>query len=99
MSYVAPVSAVLLMMWTANAATSAGPTTRPIGSVARNSFRRSSSRRSDPKTLRAAPPGRTAHEQQRAPGPHRAGGVAGDVERQHDMAADRVTYLVCGHLE
>src|SRR5512143_2264932 len=32
------------MMWTASAATSAGPTTRPIGSVARSSFRRSSSR-------------------------------------------------------
>jgi len=36
--------AVLLMMWAASAATSAGPTTRPIGSVARSSLRRSSSR-------------------------------------------------------
>src|ERR1700681_351090 len=44
MSYVAPVSAVLLMMWTARAATSAGPTTRPVGNVARSSLRRSSSR-------------------------------------------------------
>ena len=43
MSYVAPVSAVLLMIWTASAATSVGPTTRPIGSVARSSFLRSSS--------------------------------------------------------
>ena len=34
MSYVAPVSAVLIMRCTASAATSAGPTTRPIGSVA-----------------------------------------------------------------
>ena len=31
MSYVAPVRAVLVMRWTASAATSAGPTTRPIG--------------------------------------------------------------------
>src|SRR3954452_21646618 len=43
MSYVAPVSAVLAMMWTASPATSAGPTTRPIGSVARSSARRASS--------------------------------------------------------
>src|SRR4051794_31571504 len=43
MSYVAPVSAVLVMMWTASAATSAGPTTRPIGSVVRSSSRRASS--------------------------------------------------------
>ena len=32
MSYVAPVSAVLVMMCTASVATSAGPTTRLIGS-------------------------------------------------------------------
>ena len=31
------------MMWTASAATSAGPTTRPMGSVARSSSRRASS--------------------------------------------------------
>src|SRR5205823_6200498 len=43
MSYVAPVRAVLVMMWTARAATSAGPTTRPIGSVPRSSSRRASS--------------------------------------------------------
>src|SRR5271166_312453 len=43
MSYVAPVTAVLLMMWTANAAMSAGPTTRRMGSVARSSSRRLSS--------------------------------------------------------
>ena len=43
MSYVAPVSAVLVMRCTASAATSAGPTTRPIGSVARSSSRRASS--------------------------------------------------------
>ncbi len=40
MSNVAPVSAVLVIRWTASAATSAGPTTRPIGSVARSSSRR-----------------------------------------------------------
>ena len=40
MSYVPPVSAVLLMMWTASAATSPGPTTRRMGSVARSSSRR-----------------------------------------------------------
>src|SRR5437660_404410 len=40
MSYVAPVIAVLDMMCTARAATSAGPTTRPMGSVARSSSRR-----------------------------------------------------------
>ena len=38
MSYVAPVTAVLIMRWTASAATSAGPTTRPMGSVARSSI-------------------------------------------------------------
>ena len=38
MSKVAPVSAVLVMRWTASAATSSGPTTRPIGSVARSSL-------------------------------------------------------------
>ena len=43
MSYVAPVRAVLVMRWTASAATSAGPTTRRIGSVARSSSRRASS--------------------------------------------------------
>ena len=43
MSYVAPVRAVLVMRCTASAATSAGPTTRPIGRVARSSARRSSS--------------------------------------------------------
>jgi hypothetical protein len=43
MSYVAPVSAVLIMMCTASAATSAGPTTRRIGSVARSVLRRCSS--------------------------------------------------------
>ena len=42
-SYVAPVSAVLVIRWTASAATSAGPTTRPIGSVARSCSRRASS--------------------------------------------------------
>src|SRR3954465_389924 len=42
MSYVAPVSAMLAMMWTASAATSAGPTTRPIARVARSSSRRAS---------------------------------------------------------
>ena len=36
MSKVAPVSAVLIMMWTASEATSAGVTTRPIGNVARS---------------------------------------------------------------
>src|SRR3954447_20883560 len=43
MSNVAPVSAVFVMTWTASAATSAGPTTRPTGSVARSSARRASS--------------------------------------------------------
>ncbi len=43
MSYVAPVSAVLIMMCTASAATSAGVTTRPIGSFDRSSARRASS--------------------------------------------------------
>ena len=47
MSYVPPVSAVLLMMWTASAATSPGPTTRRMGSVARSSSRRLS--RSSPR--------------------------------------------------
>src|SRR6478609_1001379 len=42
-SYVAPVSAVLTIRWTASAATSPGPTTRPIGSVARSWSRRCSS--------------------------------------------------------
>src|SRR4051812_35924892 len=42
MSYVAPVSAVLAMMWTASAAMSAGPTARPIARVARSSSRRAS---------------------------------------------------------
>ena len=37
MSYVAPVTAVLAIRWTARAATSAGPTTRPIGRFLRSS--------------------------------------------------------------
>jgi hypothetical protein len=40
MSYVAPVSAVLVMMYTASEATSAGSTTRRMGSVARSWARR-----------------------------------------------------------
>ena len=43
MSYVAPVSAVLVMRCTARAATSSGVTTRPIGRVSRSCWRRSSS--------------------------------------------------------
>lgn len=43
MSFVAPVRAVLAMMCTASLVTSAGPTTRPIGSVSRSCLRRSSS--------------------------------------------------------
>ena len=43
MSYVPPVSAVLLIRCTASAATSSGPTTRPIGSRSRSSSRRASS--------------------------------------------------------
>ena len=43
MSKVAPVSAVLVMRWTASAAMSAGPTTRRIGRVARSCSRRASS--------------------------------------------------------
>src|SRR5580704_17012076 len=43
MSNVAPVRAVLVMMCTASAATSAGPTTRPMGSVMRSWLRRFSS--------------------------------------------------------
>ena len=39
-SYVAPVTAVFVIRWTAIAATSTGPTTRPIGRVARSSARR-----------------------------------------------------------
>src|SRR5271157_721801 len=41
---VAPVIAVFVMRWTASAAMSAGPTTRPIGSVVRSCSRRSSIR-------------------------------------------------------
>ncbi|CAM5742572.1 hypothetical protein SHIRM173S_05556 [Streptomyces hirsutus] len=40
---VAPVSAVLVMMCTASAATSSGTTTRPMGSAARSPSRRASS--------------------------------------------------------
>src|SRR5262249_28849581 len=47
LSYVAPVRSVLLIVGTARAATSAGPTTRRIGSVARSSSRRLS--RSSPR--------------------------------------------------
>src|SRR5262249_47933203 len=43
MSYVAPVKAVLIIKWTASAATSDDWTTRPIGSVDRSSSRRASS--------------------------------------------------------
>jgi hypothetical protein len=43
MSIVAPVTAVLVIRWTARTATSAGPTTRPIGRVVRSCSRRASS--------------------------------------------------------
>ena len=43
MSKAAPVTAVLVIRWTASAAMSAGPTTRPIGSVVRSCSRRASS--------------------------------------------------------
>src|SRR4029077_1683723 len=43
MSYVAPVTAVFVMRWTASAAMSAGPTTRRIGSLVRSCSRRASS--------------------------------------------------------
>ena len=42
-SKVAPVTAVFVMRWTASRAMSAGPTTRPIGSVVRSCSRRASS--------------------------------------------------------
>ena len=134
MSYVAPVSAVLVMMWTASAATSAGPTTRPIGSVARSSFaallesvseqrcrqrgvdeaggdevdanrreleregrrerrQRGGGGRGDPEAVTDAPAAGAAHEQQRAPRPHLAGGVARDLERQHHVLAERLAHL------
>src|SRR6266700_4028405 len=49
MSYVAPVSAVLIIRCTASLATSSGPTTRPMGSVARSCSRRAS--RSSPSSV------------------------------------------------
>jgi len=42
MSTVAPVIAVLVVRWMAGAAMSAGPATRPVGSVVRSCSRRSS---------------------------------------------------------
>src|SRR5258706_452594 len=46
-----------------------------------------------------APAAGAAHEQQRAPRPHLADGVARDLERQHHVLADRLAHLGCLHLE
>src|SRR5829696_4646956 len=89
MSYVAPVSAVLVMRCTASAATSPGPTTRPIGSVARSWSRRSSSRSPSSEPDAGAPTPGAAHEQQGACGPDLARGVAGDLQRKREVLVER----------
>ena len=73
MSYVAPVSAVLIMMCTASAATSSGPTTRPMGSVDLSSSRRLS---------RSSPSSRADNGVSTKPGAMRLMPNGGEVERE-----------------
>ncbi len=40
-----------------------------------------------------------AHEQQRAAGPHLGRGVARDLEREHDVVAERLAHLIGVDLE
>ena len=97
MSYVAPVRAVLVMRWTASAATSAGPTTRPMGSVARSSSRRASSPspRSDadsgvstkPAAMRLTRTGASSSARAAVNGRQRGGGRGGDPEVATDPPA------------
>src|SRR5258708_3649144 len=53
----------------------------------------------DPEAVPDAPAAGAAHEQQRAPRPHLADGVARDLERQHHVLAERLAHLGCLHLE
>jgi hypothetical protein len=55
--------------------------------------------RRDPKGTADPPAAGTAHQQQRAAGPHLAGGVARDLEARHQAFADRLTHLICSYLE
>ena len=53
----------------------------------------------EPEVAPDPPAAGAAHEQQRAAGPHLAGGVARDLERQHRMVGERRAHLVGVHLE
>ena len=56
--------------------------------------------RGDEPELATDPPAAgAAHEDQRAAGPHLAGGVARDLEPEHHVVAERLAHLLCVHLE